>query len=85
MWGLEGKEPGLERKLTAGSLNVTEQRTFRNLISMQLDKAICPLRHNQPSPGLILKLKALVSICNGAVCFGKGHNSGHQGGPLEAV
>lgn len=66
------KEPGLERKLTAGSLNVTEQRTFRNLISMQLDKAICPLRHNQPSPGLILKLKALVSVCNGQCALGKG-------------
>lgn len=55
------KEPGLERKLTAGSLNVKEQRTFRNLISMQLHKVICPLLHNQPSIGLILKLKPLVS------------------------
>lgn len=74
---------GLERKLIAGSLNVKEQRNFRNLISMQLDKVICSMWHNQSSTGLILKLKTIVSQFNGAVHFGKGHNSGHYGGRLK--
>ena len=34
----QGKGRGLERKLTAGSLNVKEQRNYRNLIPMQLNK-----------------------------------------------
>lgn len=53
---------GLERKLIAGSLNVKEQRNFRNLISVQLDKVICSMWHNHSSTGLILKLKTIVSI-----------------------
>lgn len=47
--GTEKKGPGLERKLTAGSLNAKEQRNFRNLILMQLDKVICSMLHNQSS------------------------------------
>lgn len=74
---------GLERKLTAGSLNVKEQRNFRNLISMQLDKVICSMWHNQSSTGLILKLKTIVSQFNGALHLGKGHNSGHYVGCLK--
>lgn len=74
---------GLERKLTAGSLNVKEQRNFRNLISMQLDKVICSMWHDQSSTGLILKLKTIVSQFNGAVHLGKGHNSGHFVGCLK--
>lgn len=84
-WRNERKGPGLEKKVTAGSLNAKEKRNFRNLIPMQLDKVICPTWHNQSLTGLILKLKTLVSKFNGAVCFGEGHNSGHHGRPLGAV
>lgn len=75
---------GLERELTARSLNVKEQRNYRNLIPMQLDEVIFPMLTNQSSTGLILKLKTLVSKFNRAVCSGKGHHSGHHGGPLKA-
>lgn len=44
--GTERKGPRLERKLTAGSLNVKEQRNLSNLIPMQLDKVICLMLHN---------------------------------------
>lgn len=75
---------GLERELTARSLNIKEQRNYRNLNPMQLDEVIFPMLPNQSSTGLILKLKTLVSKFNGAVCSGKGHHSGHHGRPLKA-
>lgn len=61
MWGLrekkkQGKGRGLERKLTAGSLNVKEQRNYRNLIPMQLNKDDFP-NVAQSSTGLVLKLE----------------------------
>lgn len=80
--GTERKAPGLERKLIAGSLNVKEQRNFRNRIPMQLNKVIYPVSHNQ-STGLVFKLKTLVSKFNGTVCvWGKGTGLGTTAGSL---
>lgn len=70
--GTGRKQPGLERKLTAGSLSVKEQRAFRNLISMRPDKAICSGLHNQPLTGLILKLRPLSLEVTEQCALGKG-------------